>query len=414
MKKQITILLLVLSTASYFYGQDAPCNDDLIMKTIGKWYRPKANPYIPPNEANFTKPQELAIGARMEEMYKMMLKAIPVPMGLDGRWGYRNYDDEFASKVKYITTPDGSVQMDYVKQNHLSGYECIWSFWDFTCYPEKLRRTYGTGADPGPAGMVITVNNFGALLSGGLADNDVLINGQVIKLKQTVQGSWKGYDLMWEGGPGRALHSHRSVLIHRKGELPYIPVTRKQYLDRALIYVNKFYDKMIRSFDLVPVRSLEEQEALKKKTIEGYEKTYAGDPKKSKSAVDYYLSGYQTDQQRRDEQINKIVKERNAELKNIQDELEKTTKEGLLDSPAIVTGVSGIFNPGAPVFSTEEEGGTMLVTENPGYIRKDLAKDVPQFIVINWSWGDSKPDKNLRKLFEENFEVEKLQAMIDK
>ena len=86
----------------------------------------------------------------------------------------------------------------------------------------------------------------------------------------------------------------------------------------------------------------------------------------------------------------------------------------LLDSPAIVTGVSGIFNPGAPVFSTEEEGGTMLVTENAGYIRKDLAKDVPQFIVIHWSWGDSKPDKNLRKLFEENFEVEKLQAMIDK
>jgi hypothetical protein len=411
MKKQTIILLLALTTASYLYAQDAPCNDDLITKTMGKWYRPKANPYVPPDKTNFTKPQELAIAARMEEMYKMMLKAIPGPMGLDGRWGYRNYDDEFASKVKYITTRDGSVQMDYVKQNRLSCYDCTWNFWDFACIG-KLVRSYGTG-DP-MAGMVITVNNFGALLSGGLADNDVLIDGQVIKSKQTVQGSWKGYDLMWEGGPGRELHHDRYVLIHRKGELPYIPVTRKQYLDRALIYVNKFYDKMIKSFDLVPVRSLEEQEALKKKTIEGYEKTYAGDPKKSKSAVDYYLMSYQTDQQRRDEQINKIVKERNAELKNIQDELEKTTKEGLLDSPAIVTGVSGIFNPGAPVFSTEEEGGSMLVTENLKYLRKDLPSDVPQFIVINWQWGTSIADETLRKLFEENFEVEKLQAMIDK
>ena len=94
------------------------------------------------------------------------------------------------------------------------------------------------------------------MLSGELADNDVLIDGHIIKSKLTVQGSWKGYDLMWEGGQGRELHHDRYVLIHRKGELPYIPVTRKQYLDRALIYVNKFYDKMIKSFDLVPVRSL--------------------------------------------------------------------------------------------------------------------------------------------------------------
>ena len=414
MKKQITILLLILTTASYLYAQDAPCNDDLIMKTMGKWYRPKANPYIPPNEANFTKPQELAIAARMEEIYKMMVKAIPGPMGIDGRWWYRNIDGEFASKVKYITTPDGSVQMDYVKRNNLSVYDCSWNFWDFNCYTGKLGRGYLLGADPS-SGITVTVNNFGALLSGELAtDNDVLIDGRVIKSKLTVQGSWKGYDLMWEGGPGRELHGHRIVLIHRKGELPYIPVTRKQYLDRALIYVNKFYDKMIKSFDLVPVRSLEEQEALKKKTIEGYEKTYAGDPKKSKSAVDYYLMSYQTDQQRRDERINKTVKERNAELKNIQDELEKTTKEGLLDSPAIVIGVSGIFNPGASVFSTEEEGGSMLVTENPEYLRKDLPKDVPQFMVILWDCGSSIADQTLKKLFEKNFEVEKLQAMIDK
>jgi hypothetical protein len=411
MKKQIIILLLTLSTASYLYAQDGPCNDDLIMKTMGKWYRPKANPYVPADKSSFTKPQELAIAARMEEMYKMMLKVIPVPMGLDGGWRYRNYDGEFASKVKYITTPDGHVQMDYVKENHLSAYDCIWKFWDFFCYAGKLGRSY---PGDGNAGIFVAVNNFGAFLSGELADNDVLIDGRIIKSKVTVQGSWKGYDLMWEGGQGRELHHDRYVLIHRKGELPYIPVTRKQYLDRALIYVNKFYDKMMKSFDLVPVRSLEEQEALKKKTIEGYEKTYAGDPKKSKSAVDYYLMSYQTDQQRRDEQINKIVKERNAELKNIQDELEKTTKEGLLDSPAIVTGVSGIFNPGAPVFSTEEEGGSMLVIENPEYLRKDLPKDVPQFIVINWQWGTSIADETLRKLFEENFEVEKLQAMIDK
>jgi len=409
MKKQITIFLLTLFTASYLYAQDAPCNDDLIMKTMGKWYRPKANPYVAPEKTNFTKPQELAIAARMEEMYKMMLKAIPGPMGLNGGWTCRNYDGEFASKVKYITTPDGSVQMDYIKQNHLSGYDCIWSFWDFNCYTGKLARPYSGDEN---AGIFIAVNNFGALLNGELADNDILIDGRIIKSKLTVQGSWKGYDLMWKGGQGRELHHDRYVLIHRKGELPYIPVTRKQYLDRALIYLNKFYDKMVKSFDLVPVRSLEEQEALKNKTLDDYKKKYGSDPKKLQSAVDYYLSSYQTDQQRRDDQKNIIVKNKNAVLKLYQDALEKSTADNLLDAPAIVSALNPTGN--APVFSTEEEGGTMLVTENPEYFRKDLPKDVPQFMVINWQWGTSIQDETLRKLFEENFDVEKLQAMIDK
>ena len=122
---------------------------------------------------------------------------------------------------------------------------------------------------------------------------------------------------------------------------------------------------------------------------------------------------YQTDQQRRDDQKNKIEKNKNAVLKLYQDALEKSTADNLLEAPAIV---SAPFHTteNAPVFSTEEEGGSMLVTENPEYLRKDLPKDVPQFIVINWQWGTSIQDETLRKLFEENFEVEKLQAMIDK
>ncbi len=102
MKKQIIILLLLLTTASYLCAQN--CNDDVIMNTKGKWIRSKANQYVPPDKTSFNKTQELAIASRMEEMYKMMLNVIPVPMGLDGDWRYRNYDDRFASKVKYFTT----------------------------------------------------------------------------------------------------------------------------------------------------------------------------------------------------------------------------------------------------------------------------------------------------------------------
>ena len=92
-----------------------------------------------------------------------------------------------------------------------------------------------------------------------------------------------------------------------------------------------------------------------------------------------------------------------------------STTKGLLDTPAIVM---GFLNPltNYPIFSSEANGGYMLVTENPKYFRKDLPKYVPQLIVFSISkmrwWFTPKIDPI--KILEEKFPIEKLQAMIDK
>ena len=126
--------------------------------------------------------------------------------------------------------------------------------------------------------------------------------------------------------------------------------------------------------------------------------------------MDYYLSGYQTDQQGRDAQVNKIKKNKDDVLRSFKDELEKTTNAGLLDSPAIV--LEMFYH--SPVFTTDAAGGRMLVTENPGYMRKDLPKYVPQFFVLHWNWNNTKVQEDIAKIIEEKFPIEKLQAMIDK
>jgi len=167
----------------------------------------------------------------------------------------------------------------------------------------------------------------------------------------------------------------RYVLIHRKGILPYIPVTRKQYLDHSIKHLTEIQDSLINDFRRIPVRTLEEQEAEKKRTLEKYEKAYEKDPKRLKSATDYYLSGYQTDQQRRDERVNKQIKQKNEVLKRYLDELEKTTREGLLDNPAIVL-LMHSPDTTTPIFVTESENGRMLITESRAYMRKDLPKYV--------------------------------------
>jgi hypothetical protein len=93
--------------------------------------------------------------------------------------------------------------------------------------------------------------------------------------------------------------------------------------------------------------------------------------------------------------------------------LEKTTKEGLLDSSAITLLVHSP-DMTTPIFVTEAENGRMLIIENPAYIRKELPKHVPQVFVLHWSWDDWEPQKNIDKIIEESFPVEKLQAMIDR
>ena len=67
----------------------------------------------------------------------------------------------------------------------------------------------------------------------------------------------------------------------------------------------------------LPVRSLEEQEKEKNAKLAKFEKDFGKDPKRLKSAVDYYLSGYKTEQQIRDEQVQNAKKNKAAGVKKI-------------------------------------------------------------------------------------------------
>ncbi len=56
----------------------------------------------------------------------------------------------------------------------------------------------------------------------------------------------------------------------------------------------------------------------------------------------------------------------------------------------------------------------MLVTPDPGYFNMKLPHYVPQFMVLLWEWDKNAPALDFKKQIEENFPVEKLQAMLDK
>jgi hypothetical protein len=163
--------------------------------------------------------------------------------------------------------------------------------------------------------------------------------------------------------------------------LPYIPITRKQFLDRATQYVTGYYDeltsKIVQSNESMPSQFRAPQDELDKQKA-----------------------------------IN--MKFKNDALRKLQNELEKTTNDGLLDAPAVV-GIDPLLMNEGPVFKSEAEGGCLLATENPNYFRKELPKYVPQLFVIELMAGDPQhSNMNFKNIIEENFPIEKLKAMIDK
>jgi len=370
MKKRILILFFLFicfsSRSQHFIKSTVPCNDALMQKIPGRWIKDKDNVYAP----NLNKTQIQEMLNRLNQIQELVLKTYPTPVGVDAAWRPQVGEELFASQIKFSKTSSGDSKYDFVNSIPV-GYSSYTSgFFAYYCGRNPYEIRTGWPGETTTHLFVYTnnLNNFFFLTSlGGDLGEMMRIDGRPIRMMPAIKGTRKGYSLYSPEAGSVA----NIVLLHRDGMLPYLPVTRKQYLERCIEYIPKFYEPNLKSIELIP------------------------------------------DKQQRDELVKNSQKQKKDQLKHYKEELEATTKANLLDSPAIIPlYIFEISNN--PIFSTEETGGHMLVTENPAYIRKDLPKYIPQFFVMVWSCGDWKPQQDICNAIEEIFPIEKLQAMIDK
>src|SRR5258705_3585656 len=372
MKTRIFILLFLSLHASAQNAKfpklktSVPCSQEFLDNYKGKWLIPDKTLLNSPNN-NYSQ----AAMKRITDIHELIKQVYPEPVGSDAYWSGSYTKTDFGYTIKYVTQ-DGNTQMEYVKPGQVEGWRYGMQLFAWAC-SEHANEMWNGYPDAG-GGNAITVNaNYLPVLTGEFMDDDGwTIDGRPIKRKMPVIGKWKGYDVMaTNGGYYADQNNEWFILITRQGMLPYIPVTRKQYLDKSIAYTTKFYDRMIASNEQIP------------------------------------------DKTERDETRNRYLNTKNNTLKKLQDELEKTRKDGLLDDPAVVRPDPLLMNEG-PVFLSESAGGVMLITENPNYFRKDLPAYMHQWFVLSWGWGTKKWKPVFKKAIEENFPIEKLKAMIDK
>jgi len=366
MIRPITILLFIIVHLQSHCQQvitttTANCDDKLYMTLNGKWK--KENDY--PGSPGFSKADQVATFKRLDSVHKFLFEAYPEPKGLDAVWHRTQISNGFfAQETKFSKDVDGRLRNDPVKGIPIGKYTYTAGFFHYYCFNDDPKREVRVNGETG-TWFLVKANELWTV-TGDIGDDTMAVDGQPVLMLYPKKEIWKEHQMFF---PGSSLSSQRTVLVHRNGILPYIPVTRRQYLTHCMKHVPEMIMALSEGF-----------------TIEG-------------------------DKERAD----KIKKMIGPALKRYQDELEKTTRDNLLDSAAIVIDMHPLVETaGMPIFITEKEGGKMLVTENPAYIRKDLPKYVPQFFIVYWTIDPGDPGEDLRKRIVEYFPIEKLQAMIDK
>ena len=380
MKKQLTILILLFFLCPFAWSQGrtvqttTPCDEEMLKKIPGRWM-----PIGRFLSAKNSIQQEQEIVRRLDVIQKMAFNVYPEPMAFDAVQGYGIAYKDFASQLKIETTPYGTSD-SYINGTSTIFYNYFVKFCDYFCGNSNKNEYFkGAGCETG-TNIAVTINNLDPLFFPLYLDKfykEIMrIDGRPINMLGVIrEKKWKNYEVYSpENGS-----SENMILIHRDGMLPYIPVTRKQYLDRSMQCLNRQYDEIIKGY--------EQPEGLQ----------------------------LLMNKNERDEGIKKNQKIRDDIIKYYKDELEATTRAGLHDIPAVITGFINIYTT-QPIFTTQAKGGNMLVTENPAYFKKDLPKYIPQLIIYSMWNGEDGPDPALNPyhLYYQNFPIEKLQAMIDK
>jgi hypothetical protein len=190
--------------------------------------------------------------------------------------------------------------------------------------------------------------------------------------------------------------------------MPYISVSKKQFLKAFLNYNEKRFVKTLDFEKNRAVKTEEQEEAEKKKNLEILERITPAD--KLARAKDNFLRNYITSRQRKEADIAQTKKRYEDDMKPARDLLADSLKTDL-DQPAILD-FDNLLT--FKEFSTTEKEGRQLVRLNPDYFDMTLPKYVPQLFIVHWSWNDRKPTNYWRTQIEKNFNFNALKEMIDK
>ncbi|MEW5975606.1 MAG: hypothetical protein AB1898_07350 [Acidobacteriota bacterium] len=201
---------------------DGPCADSMAYQAKGRWIRGTDL------MSDLTLPFQKEANRRLDEIHRILEEIYPSPTGVDAVWHRAKGHILFAEDVTRV------------KGIPVGGYYYTAAFFAYICDPYSKNQMIA--GYPGETGTFVTISaNCFFPWGHGISDETWTIDGQPVTRRAPLKQMWKGYPLFH----GERGSNTRAVLIHRKGTLPYIPVTRKQYLDHSIQHLTQIFDNLI-------------------------------------------------------------------------------------------------------------------------------------------------------------------------
>lgn len=378
MEKGLLVILFSIWLGCCF--SQTPCNEERIMSVKGKWAKRP--------DANMKAGNQALITGRIDKMQQLLQAAYPEPRGIEAAW-YRSMEGYNSSVNNGATS--------YVLNALFKAYYCNTNV-----------NTMLVGTETG-TWFYVWANKFSWFVQ---PVGEFTIKQQPVYLLTPKEGEFKGYSIhkgLHNQNSNTGIRYSRTIIITRKDQLPYVAVTRKQYLLAFLAYNQKKLPEVLASIEKnTPVKSEEQEEDNKRIQLEKIEKTTP--PARVARMKESFLLNYVTDKQRKEKWIGDTKKRYEKEMTVVKDFITNSRLDEL-EQPAILDGIDITSFKG---FSTDAKGGQQLVRLNPDYFNSNLPAYVPQFLVVYWSWDKGKPEENFKNQLEANFNFAALQEMIDK
>jgi hypothetical protein len=188
--------------------------------------------------------------------------------------------------------------------------------------------------------------------------------------------------------------------------LPYVPVSRKEYLLAARMELTGARNTLVADLQQkMPIRSLSEQAMDKKAAMDQLSAMYSGADLQVRLKM--FLEAYQTDEDYLKENITKGTADLDNTLYLVDSLLGHLAAEQL-NKPAIVSVQASEFQG-----FEDGHGDKMLIRINADCFNSTLSADKARFFLVSWQYDPSEPKANeIDKLIKQRFDSRELRDML--